>query len=391
MGNRVPGILIWLRSSRDLKGGAEILAERFASELMTRHYPVTIVSSRVGWYRPQLSHVTVRGQAVPIQFLPSPPTRLLGTIIYYCFVWGYMVSRFSQFRVVHIMSIARVTLPVIIFARLLRKKAICHIVGVYKYELIHPQNKKTMLIRLHLAWLRLANALVSESSEITSLLKNIGLNHPSLQVISNGVDIDYFRPGSPPVDDIRARLRISDRDIVVCWTGVIRPVKRVDVIVQAVGLLAECYSNLHLVLVGDGTIRQEVDKMVSALNLDGRVHVVGWVNDTLPFLQASDIYVLSSDAENHSNALMEAMACGLPVIVTDVGGNRDMIVDGENGLIVPPGDPAAMAQAIQRLITDPDLKTHLASNARRAAIEQYSIQHMADCYLKLYQFDGPHP
>jgi glycosyltransferase involved in cell wall biosynthesis len=111
----------------------------------------------------------------------------------------------------------------------------------------------------------------------------------------------------------------------------------------------------------------------------------GWVDDVLVYLQAADLFVLPSRAEGLSNALLEAMAAGLPVVATRVGGTADVIISGENGLLVPPEDASALAEALTSLFQNTARKEELGCAARRTVETRYAISSVAACYLELYQ------
>lgn len=116
-----------------------------------------------------------------------------------------------------------------------------------------------------------------------------------------------------------------------------------------------------------------------------RVIFLGHQEDVRPYLQASDVFALPSLAEGMANSLLEAMATGLPCVGTRVGGIVDLIVDGISGLLVEPGDAHRLAEAILRLLQDPDLATNLGVAARRTVERGYSIEQVAEQYVKLYQ------
>jgi len=154
----------------------------------------------------------------------------------------------------------------------------------------------------------------------------------------------------------------------------LRPIKDHASLVRATAILAPRHPNLHLVMVGSGECEPSLRQLVNELHLEDRVRFPGTRTDALSFFGLFDIAVLCSLAEGFPNSLVEAMASGTPAIATAVGGNRDAIVDGESGLLVPPGDPVRLAAAIERLLLDAPLRALMGVRARERAQERYSAQ-----------------
>ncbi len=136
-------------------------------------------------------------------------------------------------------------------------------------------------------------------------------------------------------------------------------------------------------LVGDGPERERVEARAAAAGVAGRLEFVGAVADPRPYYQAAQFAVLASWTEGLPNALLEAMAAGLPVIATDVGGARELVVDNLSGLLVPPRDPAALAAAIAAIASSPARRREMGALARRIA-ERFSWDRCVEEHLALY-------
>ena len=171
---------------------------------------------------------------------------------------------------------------------------------------------------------------------------------------------------------------------MICCVNKLRSLKRVDVILNAFALLLPQYPNARLMIIGDGELKSELEHMASSLGVLSRVQFVGNVKDTAKYLQASDVFVLASDKENQSNALIEAMACGLPVIATAVGGNKEIIQHDVNGILVPNSSAHDLSQAIERILSNDKMSARLGISARKSVIERYSIDFVVEQYLSLY-------
>ncbi len=174
--------------------------------------------------------------------------------------------------------------------------------------------------------------------------------------------------------------------IVIGALGNIRPVKGYRYLLEAVRLLPP-EVNWELQIAGrslDEVCRGELLELSSRAALSSRVRFPGEVTDAAKFLRSLDIFVLPSLAEGFSNALIEAMAQGRPVVATTAGGNSEVIIDGENGFLIPPGDPQILAGKLKRLADDPVLRRRFGRAARRRVGELFSVSAMCRNYRDLY-------
>ncbi len=152
---------------------------------------------------------------------------------------------------------------------------------------------------------------------------------------------------------------------------------------SALAALPERYP-VEALIIGGGRREAEMRRLATELGLAGRVHFLGQRDDVPDLLSALDLFVLPSHSEGVSLALLEAMAAGLPVIASRVGGLPEVVTDGENGLLIPPQDPQALATALERLLADPDLAQKLGANARRHVEENYSLERLGREINEIY-------
>jgi len=200
--------------------------------------------------------------------------------------------------------------------------------------------------------------------------------------ICNGVDTHRFRPGGRQV--ARAALGIGPERIVVGTVGRLDPVKDQVGLLRAFSRVVDD-SRVLLLIAGDGPCRAELETTVSALGLDGRVRLLGERDDVPSVLAAMDVFVLCSIAEGISNTILEAMATGLPVVATRVGGNPELVVDGKTGCLVEPRSPAALAASLRRYFEDPRLLAQHGGSARALAVAGFSLERMVGAYEQLYE------
>lgn len=171
-------------------------------------------------------------------------------------------------------------------------------------------------------------------------------------------------------------------DDMVLFVGLLRKQKGIDRLLQAFAQLEERWC---LCLVGDGPERAALERRAIGLNIADRVHFVGHVEDPSEYYARARLFVLPSLAEGLSNALLEAMAFGRPVVATHIGGNVDLIQDGVNGLLVEPDSPDEMAEAMSRLLANEGFAQRMGANARKTVQERYTMSCVVAQYLEVYR------
>lgn len=205
---------------------------------------------------------------------------------------------------------------------------------------------------------------------------NLRLSHVDL--IPNGVDILQFSPGGSDSSQ-------AERDQVVVCISRLSHEKGIDVLLQAWHLVHKQFAQAKLIIVGKGSLQAQLGRMAQALEISSSVDFAGFQSDIPSQLHRGSISVLPSHWEGMPNALLEAMACGLACVATRVSGSEDIIEHGINGLLVEPGDYEGMANAIFTLLRDPHLVKTLGQAARLRIEQEYSLAHITDMYIELYQ------
>jgi len=194
--------------------------------------------------------------------------------------------------------------------------------------------------------LRLADALISDGWGAEHLPALVGCR---VEPITKGVDSALFSPEGP---NRRAELGLS-RKRVILTVGRLVPIKNVSLLVRAFARARASLSDLHLIVVGEGPEREPLAAEARALGAGDAITFAGYVPhaDTPAWYRTADVFVLPSEFDNSPNAVLEAMASGLPIVATDVGGLRHFVTPGRHGELVPNGDAAAMAAAVVRMAT----------------------------------------
>ena len=175
---------------------------------------------------------------------------------------------------------------------------------------------------------------------------------------------------------------------IVGTVGRLNPVKDQATLLRAFARVHAQSADTALVLVGDGALRAGLEAQSAALGLGEAVRFLGDRSDVRQLLQGFDAFVLSSLSEGYSMALLEACASGLPIVATDVGGNREIVAEGRNGLMVAPADEAALAEAMAALLNEPARAARMGQAGREWALREASIATMATRYDALYRDSG---
>jgi sugar transferase (PEP-CTERM/EpsH1 system associated) len=244
------------------------------------------------------------------------------------------------------------------------------------------QTKRHQLWVQRLAWGR-ADLVLSVSSRLAErMAREVGFPPARIRTIPNGVDLARFRGRDR--DAARRALGISQSALVVGTVGRLVPVKDQRTLVSAAAALHAGLADLQVLLVGDGPLRNDLTRQIQALGLGAVVRLLGTRPDVEQVLPALDVFVLPSLSEGMSNTIQEAMGCGLPVVATDVGGARELVIPEDTGLLVPAGDPDALASALISLAQAPAQRGAMGAAARRRAEAVFSLERMIGDYERVY-------
>jgi sugar transferase (PEP-CTERM/EpsH1 system associated) len=221
------------------------------------------------------------------------------------------------------------------------------------------------------------------------LVQTIGVKAERVQQIYNGVDTERFRPRTGAREPIGPPGFIGDFDFVVTAVGRLAPIKDHMSLIRAIATLVagdpDARRHTRLVIVGDGPCRMECERLVASSDIGDIVWMAGERSDIPALLRASDVLCLTSTNEGINNTILEAMATGLPVIATKVGGNPELVEHMGTGMLVPPADAHALAAAIDRYRKDPELCRQHGAAGRRRVEAELSLDTMIEGYAAMYQ------
>jgi glycosyltransferase involved in cell wall biosynthesis len=213
-----------------------------------------------------------------------------------------------------------------------------------------------------------------------------GSGRARLRCLPNGVDTTRFVPLQAPDRQLhRLHAGLPPRGFLIGCVARLVPVKRHADLIEAFALVADSVPEARLVLIGDGPLRAELQAQVALTGLGERVHLLGERRDIEALLPLLDTFVLASETEGMSNALLEAMACGLPTVATAVGGNPEVVEPEVTGFLVPPRAPDALAFALHALASDPSRAQRMGGLGRACVERRFSLRALIEGFEALYR------
>ena len=241
-----------------------------------------------------------------------------------------------------------------------------------------------MAARLERLLHRRMDAFIGNSRAVVNDLVSEGIPSSKVKLIYNGVEARVSRPERA---EARRAFGIAPEALVGVMIANLIPYKGHKDLIEGLALVAQSLpSGWRILCAGrDEGLRSKLENLVGARGLKANIQFLGERTDVSTLLAAADFGVLSSLEEGFSNVVLESMAAGLPMIVTNVGGNPEAVLDGETGLVVPPHDPAALGKAILRLAQDSTLRRRLGAAGLLRVRNDFSIESCVDAHERLYE------
>ncbi len=351
-------------------GGAELMMVNLAANLDRKRFTSHACLIKPGWLEQKL-----RENGIPVTVLP------LARKMDWRFVWR--LARMARRRRYDVLHSHEFTMNVYVFLAglLARRPTVATVHGNLEY--VRGRSRRRWIYQL---LTRLAGPMIAVSGETQRLLiEGFGLPPQHLRVIPNGVELPAAAPTRETIRQWRREMGLPEDAALVGMIGRLQPVKGPDLIVAAMPRLIARRPDVHLALAGQGDMRPALEETVRRLGLEKSVTFLGYREDVRERLAAFDVIVAPSRNEGLSLTVVEAMAAGRPVVATRVGGTPEAIDDGIAGLLVPPEDPAALADACARLLDEPELASRLGAGARARVESLFSRERMVDEYQELYE------
>lgn len=233
--------------------------------------------------------------------------------------------------------------------------------------------------------MRFASGVVAVSNEIkTSLMQRRNLPAAKVHVIPYGVDLQRFSANGA-MDTARHELQLDPQQVVIGVVARLEKVKGHEYFIAALRKVVDRYPNAVAVLIGDGEQRPHLEALMAQHSLQAHLRFLGFRNDVQHLLRAIDLLVLPSISEGLPNVILEAMACGKPVVASNVGGIPEAVRPGQNGLLVAPRDVDGLAQAMEQLVALPEKRRELGQQGRRIVEQEFSLQSQVSRFEQLYE------
>ncbi len=216
------------------------------------------------------------------------------------------------------------------------------------------------------------------------LTEEKGIAAEKISVIRSAIVVDQFDPQRRAPAGLKASLGFAESDPVIAILGRLEPQKGHQVLIEAMPEVVRAFPSARLVCLSDGSLRPELEKMVAEMNLNENVRFVGRQPDIRDWLALSDFTVLSSFYEGLPLAAIESLAMCRPVVATAVDGTPEVVLDGKTGLTVPPGNPRKLAQAICRMLREPEWARETARAGREYVLQHFSVKNLVQKTQELY-------
>jgi len=393
-----PGICLLTETYFPVVGGGESQARGLAEDLVAQKFDVLVVTRRSS---STLRKVDRIGGVVVHRTRPVGGGQLKRwSMIFTCL--PVLLSQRRQYDLIYVSGFKALGLAAVVASRLLRKPCVLkadsngEMSGAFfdrgRQSLGLASDSK--LFRLFLGLrnyiLRRADRFVAISTDIAEELYQHGVPREKIELLTNSVDTSLFSPvNSGTKAALRHKLLLPADQTIVTFTGRLVSYKGLPLLLRVWERLQRVHTRATLLLVGSGGLdvhncEAELKDFVRDKGLQQSIRFTGDVHNVHEYLQASDIFVFPTEKEAFGISLVEAMACRLPVIATATGGIKDILVDGENGLLVKAGSFQLLYDALDRLMTDPSLSGELGNAALATARTRYSRDAVLAKYMELF-------
>jgi glycosyltransferase involved in cell wall biosynthesis len=364
-------------------GGAEMFCQRLAKRFIARGISVTVLTQ----YRDGLPEYEVL-DGIPV-YRKMKGWHPFG-LIYMFSVLSFLIKNRGRFDIIQCFGLFLFIPSAVLMKYLYKKKVVVRLMCSGDFG-DFAGIKQLTFKRLIVVAAKRCDRIIYLSRDIKYELLEHHFPPEKLVCIPNGVDVERFAPIK------RSEPRGSKN---ICFVGRIEPQKGLEFLIKAMCIVTSQENNVNLLLVGSGEQRVYLEDLSRRLKLDDHIVFVGGQNNVLSYYHQSGIVILPSESEGMSNVLLEAMACALPIVATDIGGNVELVGKRkkeminargvryficENGILIPPQDVDSLAAAIVLLLRNRALSKSMGYSARKKIEESYNISHVTSQYTSLYE------
>ena len=396
--NQFPRICILTETYYPVVGGGEKQAQILAEDLVANGFEAVVVTRRS-------SELLKRSETVGgVPVYRIPPTGLGRSKRWLLLLssFGVLAQMRRQYDIIFVSGFKALGISAVLISKVFGKACILKAdsngemsgeffaSGLKKLGMTPASPLFRVFLTVRNSILRHADYFVAITSGIAEELRGQGVNPGIIRSVTNSVDTQIFSPvGGREKYELRRRLGIPNKDRIITYTGRLVTYKGLPRLMRVSERIQREHKNVGFVLVGSGGLdmhncEAEIKEYVISNALEASVHFAGEVGNVHEYLQASDIFVLPTEEDAFPLALIEAMACGLPVISTPVGGIEEVITHRENGLIVETGNSQQLYDALHCLITDTSLSGSLGRAAVGTVQNRYSREIIANKYIELF-------
>lgn len=375
-------------------GGAERQIAAIAPRLVEQDIEVRVLTRR---YDPQLARYEKVG-GIPVYRLPASGLKPVASISFTLAVQAHLFRWRPD--VIHAHELLSPATTAILAKRLFDVPIVVKVLNGGTFGDVHKLLTRSTGKRRFRAAKEHVDRFITISSEIQAELTQNGVTLAKQAFIPNGVDIEHF---APVIQEERAKIR-QERDLpegpIVLYSGRLAAQKRIDLLLDAWQQVQQAHPHANLVILGTGELESQLKKQALEYRIRSEpvqcandrasiencnIYFLDKQNDVAPFLKAADLFVLPSDAEGLSNSLLEAMASGLPAVVTNVGAAPELVKSGETGWLIPPGDRDALSAALCTALDQFQMLPLYGTQAREFVVRNYSISAVVEQLIELYK------
>lgn len=391
-------VCIFTETYYPVVGGGETQARLLAEHLAAAGWPVFILTRRSDAAQPRQEMV----DGVMVYRLPPVGRGQLKK-------WGLLLSsvwpllrRRREYDLLFVSGFRIVGVTAVLMTNLLRKQVVLKadsqgemsgdffVAGLAKFGLRTASRPFRLFLHLRNTILKHAHAFAVITPDIATELAQAGIPPQAIHMIPNSVDSRRFHPITPAEKAaLRARLALPATAQIAVYTGRLVSYKGLPLLLRVWQALCQQHTDLLLLLVGNGGLdidncEAELQAYVAAQGMQRQVHFTGAVQNVPDYVQAADLFAFPSENDAFPSSLVEAMACQLPVVATPVGAIPQIVQDGQNGLLVPPGEFQPLYDALDTLLTDAALAARLGAAGWQTVQQAYTAEIAGQQYRELF-------
>ncbi|HBU69163.1 MAG TPA: hypothetical protein DEE98_02145 [Elusimicrobia bacterium] len=325
-------------------------------------------------------------EGIPVYRLFSPGKGRFASLFFSLSLFLFLISRRADYDIIHCHLISTLAAVSAFAAKLLNKRLIVKLGGRGSIGDVNHITKQALAGNFKLNLIkRKASFFVCPTADIAGELAEAGVEREKIRTIYNGVDTGVYRPagGSSQIEALKNKL-FKGSGKFICFTGRLSPEKNPALLMEAFIPLAAKFKEYNLAFVGAGPLENTLRKTAKENNLDERILFTGSTDNVAEYLQACEIFAITSLSEGLPNAMLEAMACGLPVVASNVGGCAEFISDMVNGVLFESKNASQLSAKLEMLIKDPALADRISENARGYVAKTCGLSSVTGEYIKLY-------